>query len=211
MSKHTNSSSFNKTYMEPTKLSLQLELELLDALMVLLPKRNFQSPQNCALTLALPFFLALVEAKNGYIKICTAVNFACNFMAKVREIYHAIGFRPKKEQNHLAQLGKNPTSPFVESTSKLIDSLAYLESLIAQWKEHLKMATAGPEGTVYHTSVQGFAETVKGLEAHTQSLELLEKHDVLDDLRVAVCKNRPNRCKIKKIKIPHTLPKHYPR
>jgi len=45
-------------------------------------------------------------------------------MAKVREIYHVIGFLPKKEENHLAQLGKNPTSPFVEGTNKLIDSLA---------------------------------------------------------------------------------------
>ena len=105
-------------------------------------------------------------------------------MAKVREIYHAIGFLPKKEQNHLAQLGKNPSSPFVEGTNKLIDSLAHLESLIAQRKEHLKMVTAGPEGTVYHASVQGFAETVKGLEVHIQSFELLEENDVLDNLNL---------------------------
>ena len=42
------------------------------------------------------------------------------------------------------------------------------------------MAIASPEGTVYHASVQGFAETVKGIEAHIQSLELLEENDVLD-------------------------------
>lgn len=105
-------------------------------------------------------------------------------MAKVREIYHVIAFLPKKEENHLAQLGKNPTSPFVEGTNKLIDSLAYLESLVAQRREHLKMATAGPEGTVYHASVQGFAETVKGLEAHIQSLELLEENHVLNYLNL---------------------------
>ena len=103
-------------------------------------------------------------------------------MAKVREIYHAIGFLPKKEQNRLAQLGKNATSPFVEGTNNLIYSLAYLESLIAQRKEHLKMAT--PEETLYHASVQGFAETVKGLEAHIQLLELLEETDVLDNLNL---------------------------
>ena len=77
-------------------------------------------------------------------------------------------------------LGKIPSSPYVEGTNKLINSLAYLESLLAKPKGHLKMATAIPEGTVYHASVQGFAETVKGLEAHIQSLELLEEHDVLD-------------------------------
>lgn len=37
---------------------------------------------------------------------------------------------------------------------------------------------------MYHVSVQGFAETVKGLEAHIQSLELLEEHDVLDKLNL---------------------------
>lgn len=108
-------------------------------------------------------------------------------MAKVREIYHMIGFLPKNEENHLAQLGKNPTSPFVEGTNKLIDSLAYLESLVAQRREHLKMATAGPEGTVYHASVQGFADTVKGLEAHIQSLKLLEENHVLNYLNLCLC------------------------
>ena len=147
-------------------------------------KAELSEPTGLCFDFGTAIFSCFGGSQNGYIKICTAVNFACNFMAKVREIYHAIGFLPKKEQNHLAQLGKNPTSPFVEGTNKLIDSLAYLESLIAQRKEYLKMATAGPEGTVYHASVQGFAETVKGLEAHIQSLELLEEHDVLDDLNL---------------------------
>ena len=142
-------------------------------------KAQLSEPTGLCFDFGTAIFCCFGGSKNGYIKICTAVNFACNFMAKLREIYHAIGFLPKKEQNHLAQLGKNPTSPFVEGTNKLIDSLAYLESLIAQRKEHLKMATAGPEGTVYHISVQGFTETVKGLEAHIQSLEMLEEHDVL--------------------------------
>ena len=113
-------------------------------------KTELSEPIGLCFDFGTAIFSCFGGGQNGYIKICTAVNFACNFMAKVREIYHAIGFIPKKEQNHLAQLGKNPTSPFVEGTNKLIDSLAYLESLIAQRKEHLKMATAGPEGTVYH-------------------------------------------------------------
>ena len=79
----------------------------------------------------------------------------------------------------MAQVGKSPTSPFVEGTEKLVDSLAYLKNLITQSKDHVKTATAGPEGTVYHASVEGLAETVKAMESHIQSFELLEMQDVL--------------------------------
>ena len=109
----------------------------------------------------------------------TSVEFACRFMPTIRQIYQAIGFLPKKEQNHLAQVGKCPVAPFVDGTKKLIDSLAYLETLLARRKDFLKTATAGPEGTVYHVSVQGFSETVKALEAHIQSFDILEHQDIL--------------------------------
>lgn len=42
---------------------------------------------------------------------------------------------------------------------------------------------------MYHASVNGFAETVKGLEAHYQSLELVEMHDVLDKFNLYVFVN----------------------
>lgn len=51
------------------------------------------------------------------------------FYGKRKKSSHAIGFLPKKEQNHLAQLEKNPTSLLVEGTNKLIDSLVYLREL----------------------------------------------------------------------------------
>ena len=86
--------------------------------------------------------------QNGCIKLHTSVEFACRFMSTIRQIYQAIGFLPKKEQNHLAQLGKHPVAAFVDGTKKRIDSLAYLENLLARRKEFLKRATAGPEGTV---------------------------------------------------------------
>ena len=144
-------------------------------------KEQLSEPTGLCFDFGTAIFSCFGGSRNGYTKICTADNFACNFIAKLREIYHAIGFLPKKEQNHLAQLGKNPSSPYGEGTNKLINSLAYLKKqVLAKWKEHLKMATASPEGTVYHASVQGFAETVKGIEAHIQSLELLEENDVLD-------------------------------
>ena len=124
--------------MEPTRLSSWLELALWVAVMVPLPKYNFQSPQGCALTLVLPFFLALVAAKMATLRFARPLTLHNNnFKAKLREIYHAIGFPHKREQNHLAQLGKNPSSTFVEGTNKLINLLAYLESLLAQQKEHL--------------------------------------------------------------------------
>ena len=56
-------------------------------------------------------------------------------MSKILQIYHAIGFRCKKEQNHLAQVGKNPETPFVKGTTMLADSLAYLDSLISLRKD----------------------------------------------------------------------------
>ena len=46
------------------------------------------------------------------------------------------------------------------------------------------MATAGPEGTLYHALVNGFTETVKGLEAQIQPLELAQMHDVLDKFKL---------------------------
>ncbi|CAB3978287.1 Hypothetical predicted protein [Paramuricea clavata] len=121
-------------------------------------------------------------SKNGYIKLYSAVDFACRFMAAIRQIYHAIGFLPKKEQNYLAKVGKNPAAPFVEGTDQLAASLTYLESLIVERKKYLKAAPSGPEGTVYHVSVQGLAETVKSLQGHIQSFKQLGMQDILAHL-----------------------------
>ena len=77
----------------------------------------------------------------------------------------------------LAQVGKHPVVSFVDETKKLIVSLAYLETLLARKKDVLITATAGPEGTVNHVSVQGFSETVKALEAHIQVFDVLEHQD----------------------------------
>ena len=118
---------------------------------------------------------------NGCIKLHSEVDFACMFMSKIRQIYHAIGFRCKKEQN-LAQVGKNPEIPFVKGTTMLADSLAYLDSLISLRKDYLKLPTAGPEGTVYHASIQGFSETVTALLSHIQSFQLLGEQGTIENL-----------------------------
>ena len=119
---------------------------------------------------------------NSCIKLHSEVDFACMFMSKIRQIYHVIGFRCKKEENHLAQVGKNPETPFVKGTTMLADSLAYLDNLISLRKDYLKLPTAGPEGTVYHASVQGFSETVTALLSHIQSFLLLGEQDTIENL-----------------------------
>lgn len=128
-------------------------------------------------------FCCFGGSKTGYIRLHTRVEFACRFMSIIRQMYHSIGFLPKKE-NHLAQIGRKHTAPLVEGTNNLIDSLANLEGLIAQQKDYLKIARAGPKGTVYHVSVQGFSETVKSLEAHIQSFEMLGRPDILTGLNL---------------------------
>lgn len=147
-------------------------------------KAQLSEPTGLCFDCDTAIFCCFGGSKTGYIKLHTCVDFACRFMAIIRQIYHAIGFLPKKEQNHLAQVGKNPVAPFVDGTNNLVDSLAYLESLVAQRKDYLKMATAGPEGTVYHVTVQGFSETVKSLEAHIQSFDQLGRQDILAGLNL---------------------------
>ena len=152
-------------------------------------KAHLSEPTGLCFDFDSAIFCCFGGSKNGYIKIHTPVEFACTFMSKVREIYHAIGFLPKKDPNRLAQTGVRPAFPFVESTEIVIDSLAYMESLTAQRKDYLKITTAGPEGTVYHASVNDFAETVKGLEEHTQSLKQADLHDVVDKFNFYVFVN----------------------
>ena len=118
--------------------------------------------------------------KNGYIKLYSTVDFSCKFMAAIRQIYHVIGFLPKKSHNQLAQAGKNPSMLFAEGIKQLQDSLNYLESITTQRRKYLNMATAGPEGNIYHITVEGLAHTVKALKTHIKSLEFLGMQDALD-------------------------------
>ena len=124
-------------------------------------------------------FCCFGGAKQGYIRLHTNVDFACNFLSAVRDIYLSTGFMPKKEQNKYTQLGNRPRVSFTEGTDKLVNSLCYLKKLVADCKDYLNMCTGGPEGTVYHLSVQGFAETVRSLEALIQSLELINRKHIL--------------------------------
>ena len=105
---------------------------------------------------------------NGCIKFRTTVTFACEIMTSIRKIYNAIGFLPKAEKNRLGQQQSKIVVPFHTGLRNLIDSLAYLEDITTKRGEYLHSATAGPEGTVYHISLDGFVEVVNALETHAQ-------------------------------------------
>ena len=117
----------------------------------------------------------------GCIKLYTNVSCACNFMSNIRQIYDAIGFLPKIEQNQLMRQGKKINVPFEEGLQKLIDSLTYLQDVVAERKKYLHMATAGPEGTIYHISLEGFAETIKSLKTHVQAFDAVGLQDISTD------------------------------
>ena len=62
----------------------------------LVAKAQLSEPTGLCFDFDSAIFCCFGGSKNGYIKIHTPVEFACTFMSKVREIYHAIGFLPKK-------------------------------------------------------------------------------------------------------------------
>ncbi len=76
-------------------------------------------------------------------------------MSTIQHSYDAIGFLPKAEQNKLMQQGKKISSPYEERLQKLADALAYLQSITKERKQYLCASTAGPEGTIYHVSLEG--------------------------------------------------------
>jgi hypothetical protein len=121
---------------------------------------------------------------NGCIKLHTTVTFACEMMESIRKIYDAIGFLPKAEQNRLRQQQSKIVIPFHTGLHNLIDSLAYLQGITTKRGEYLNSATAGPEGTVYHISLKGFAEVVKALETHVQVFKMVGMADTVDNINL---------------------------
>ena len=120
----------------------------------------------------------------GCIKLYTNVSCACNFMSNIRQIYDATGFLPKIEQNQLMWQGKKINVPFKEGLQKLIDSLTYLQDVVGERKKYLHMATAGPEGTIYHISLEGFAEMIKSLKTHIQAFDAVGLQDTTKSLNL---------------------------
>lgn len=105
-------------------------------------------------------------------------------MLSIRQIYDAIGFLPKAKQNELRKQQKKIVIPFQQGLHDLINSLAYLQRITTKRGEYLNCATAGPEGTVYHISLDGFAETVKALETHMQVFETIGMADTINGINL---------------------------
>ena len=121
---------------------------------------------------------------NGCIKLHTSVTFACEMMLNIRQIYDSIGFLPKAKQNELRQQQKKIVIPFQQGLHNLINSCAYLQSITNKRREYLHCATAGPEGTVYHISLDGFGETVNALETHMQVFETIGMADTINSINL---------------------------
>lgn len=155
------------------------------------PVSNAQlaEPTGLCFDLDTPIISCFGGTSSGCIKLYTTVSFACKFMSTIRHIYDAIGFLPKAEQNKLMQQGKKISSPYEEGLQKLADALAYLQSITKERKQYLRASTAGPEGTIYHVSLEGFAETVKALETHKQALSKVELQEAMKDINLCALVN----------------------
>ncbi|CAB4008959.1 Hypothetical predicted protein [Paramuricea clavata] len=122
---------------------------------------------------------------NGYVRVYTTLKFAyIVFMAKIRQIYDTIGFLEKTEHNRVARAGGYNRIEYAEGLQWLLDSLSYLENFIKQRRAFLNTAPAGPEGTMYHISVKGFAETVLSLQKHLKALESAGLGDMVPSLNL---------------------------
>ena len=121
---------------------------------------------------------------NGYIRVYTTLEFACVFMEKIRQIYDSTGILEKKEHNRIARVGGYTKVEYADGLQKLLDSLSYLENFIKQRKAFLNTSPAGPEGTMYHISVNGFAETVLSLQKHLNGLKSAGLENMLPNLNL---------------------------
>ena len=76
---------------------------------------------------------------HGCIKLYSDLQFAAEIMSNVRNIYDAIGYLPKKEQNKSRKLHATPTQvlPFSEGIEKLASSLSFMQSIMNKRKTHL--------------------------------------------------------------------------
>ena len=98
MFKDTKSSFLNKNKMlTPTKLSTigTSYVGLSDGPAA---KAKLSEPTGLCFDFDSVIFCCFGGSKTGYIKVHSSVDFACKFMAKIRQIYHAIRFLPKKSK-----------------------------------------------------------------------------------------------------------------
>lgn len=73
---------------------------------------------------------------HGCIKLYSELAFATEFMAAIRNVYDTTGCLPK-EQNKSRKTDPTVKSPFISGTHKLINSLSFLEGIMARRKAYL--------------------------------------------------------------------------
>ena len=108
-------------------------------------------------------------------------------ISSIRRIFNATGILPKAVQNDLRKQQKKIVIPFQEGLHDLVSSLAYLQCITTNRMEYLHRATTGPEGrsgTVYHLSLEGFAETVQALETHIQVFDTLAMSETINNINL---------------------------
>ncbi|CAB3998593.1 Hypothetical predicted protein [Paramuricea clavata] len=106
---------------------------------------------------------------HGCIKLYSDLRFAAEFMSNVLNIYDAIGFLPKKEQNKRRKLHATPAQVIIEkSTSSL------MQSIMNKRKAHLnRTGLDGTDGSIYSKTLEGFAQTITSLKSHSLAFEEL--------------------------------------
>lgn len=110
---------------------------------------------------------------HGCIKLYSGLAFATEFMAAIRNIYDATRFLPQKEKTRAE---KHPTfsSPFIPGTHKLINSLSFLQRIMARRKAYLhKNGLDGTDGSIY-SKTKGLAQMVASLKGYLRTMDDLE-------------------------------------
>ena len=136
---------------------------------------------------------------HGCIKLYSELTCATEFMEAIRNIYDACGFLPKKEQNKSRKTEPTVKSPFIPGMHKLINSLSFLEGIMARRKAYLhKNGLDGTDGSLYSKTLEGFAQTVASLESHIRAMDDLEMDTTNVNLYAFVNESRKE----------HNFPKH---
>ena len=95
-----------------------------------------------------------------------------------------LDFSQRMDRTNWGSKKRKIVIPYQEGFHSLVKSLVYLQSITTKRAEYLHCATAGPEGTVYHISLDGFATTVNALEMHQQVFEAAGLYDTINSVNL---------------------------
>ncbi|CAB4041743.1 Hypothetical predicted protein, partial [Paramuricea clavata] len=138
-------------------------------------KAQLSEPTGLSFDFDSVIFWCFGGSKNGYIKLYSAVDFACRFMDAIRQIYHAIGFLPKKEQNYLAKGVAESVKSLqghIQSFKRLgmQDILAHLNlyAFVNEARKEHGFAKRKLKGQYRHPTLQQYVHTFQDLMKELQ-------------------------------------------